>query len=76
MALASSAAPPTVGSLVHTRGRDWVVLSSDHPEVLHLRPLTGTDDDVIGVFWLLEHDLVASSHFAPPDPDTAGDSAG
>ena len=69
-------AAPSVGSLVRTRGRDWVVLSSDHPDVLRLRPLTGSDEDAVGLFWPLEHNLVASSHFSPPDPATAGDSIG
>ncbi|MGI8826226.1 MAG: hypothetical protein ACR2JC_11385 [Chloroflexota bacterium] len=76
MALATPAALPTVGSLVRTRGRDWVVLSSDHPDVVRLRPLTGSEDDAIGLFWPLEHDLVQSSSFAPPDPAAAGDSIG
>jgi hypothetical protein len=76
VALATPAALPTVGSLVRTRGRDWVVLASDHPEVLRLRPLTGSENDAIGLFWPLEQSLVDSSHFAPPDPATAGDSIG
>ena len=76
VALAPSAALPAVGSLVRTRGRDWVVLASDHPRVLRLRPLTGSEEDAIGVFWELEHDLVESSRFAPPDPTTAGDFLG
>jgi superfamily II DNA or RNA helicase len=74
--LATPAALPTVGSLVRTRGRDWVVLSIDHPDVVRLRPLTGSEEDAIGMFWPLEHNLVASSSFAPPDPTAAGDSIG
>jgi len=52
------------------------VLASDHVDVLHLRPLTGSDADTIGVFWPLEHELVRSSHFLPPDPTAGGDSIG
>lgn len=74
--LAIPAGLPTVGSLVRTRGRDWVVLASDLPQVVRLRPLTGSDHDAIGLFWPLEHNLVESSHFPPPDPATAGDSIG
>jgi len=76
VALATPTALPAVGSLVRTRGRDWVVLASDHPRVLRLRPLTGSEEDAIGVLWALEHDLVQSSHFVPPDPTTAGDFLG
>lgn len=76
VALATPAAFPVVGSLVRTRGRDWVVLSSDHLDVVRLRPLTGSDDDAIGVFWPLEHELVESSSFSRPDPSAAGDSIG
>ena len=76
MVLATPTPQPTVGSLVHTRGRDWVVLSSDITEVLRLRPLTGFESDSIGLFWPLEHNLVESSSFPPPDPSTAGDSIG
>jgi len=74
--MATPTALPAVGSLVRTRGRDWVVLSSDHPDVLRLRPLTGSENDAIGVFWPLEHGLVHSAHFGPPDPLNAGDSIG
>jgi SNF2 family DNA or RNA helicase len=74
--LATRAALPSVGSLVRTRGRDWVVLASDHPDVVRLRPLTGSEVDAIGLFWPLEHNLVDSSSFAPPDPSAAGDSIG
>jgi hypothetical protein len=76
VALATPAALPAVGSLVRTRGRDWVVLSSDHADVVWLRQLTGSDEDASGVFWPLEREAVHSSSFAPPDPSVAGDSIG
>jgi hypothetical protein len=40
----------SVGSLVNARGRDWVVLPSQDPDLLRLRPLTGTEEEGIGVF--------------------------
>jgi hypothetical protein len=76
VALATPVGLPAVGSLVRTRGRDWVVLGSDHPEVLRLRPLTGSELDAVGLYWPLEHDLVKASHFALPDAASAGDSIG
>ncbi len=37
------------GSIVHFRNRDWVLLPSEDPQILLLRPLTGTSDDVVAV---------------------------
>jgi len=38
-----------VGALVHLRGRDWVVLPQSQPDLLILRPLGGTDDEITAV---------------------------
>lgn len=56
------------GSLVRARGREWVVLpdSEREPDVLWLRPLGGTDDEVAGVYLPLEP--VEAASFQPPDP--------
>ena len=35
-----------VGSLVKARGREWVVLPESDADMLVLRPLGGTDDEV------------------------------
>lgn len=64
------------GSLVHARGRDWVVLPSPDSSVLLLRPLTGGDEDVAGLFLPLEGDGIRPASFAPPDPMRAGDVTG
>src|SRR6266542_222551 len=64
------------GSLVRTRGRDWVVLPSRETNVLKLRPLTGSESESIGVFLPLEADAVEATEFEPPDPGLAGDSTG
>jgi superfamily II DNA or RNA helicase len=66
---------PQVGSLVQARGRDWVVLPSPAPEVLQLRPLTGSEEETIGLYLPLGEPW-ATSAFAPPDPATAWDVAG
>lgn len=57
-----------VGSLVKVRGREWVVLpeSEKEEDVLWLRPLGGSDDEVAGVYLPLEP--VEPASFAPPDP--------
>lgn len=45
-------APPRfdIGALIRARGREWVVLpeSSEDPDLLVLRPLGGTDDEITG----------------------------
>ena len=61
-----------VGSLISARGREWLVLpESEQPDLLILRPLGATDDEITGILPALE--LVTSATFAPPDPATAGD---
>ncbi len=63
----------TPGSLVNVRGRDWVVLPPDQPEVLRLRPLTGGNVAEVGVFLPLEGQAVRPSSFPDPDPEHCGD---
>jgi superfamily II DNA or RNA helicase len=60
-----------VGSLVRVRDREWVVLPESDGELLVLRPLGGTDEEITGVYIPLETPTSAS--FAPPDPDQVGD---
>lgn len=61
----------TAGSLVSARGRDWVVLPESADDMLVLRPLGGSDDDVAAVFPAFED--VQSAEFPPPSPDDLGD---
>ncbi len=60
-----------IGSLVHARGREWVVLPESEEDLLVLRPLGGTDDEVTGLDRKLEE--VRSATFELPDPAGAGD---
>ena len=60
-----------VGSLVRARGREWVVLPESEPDLLLLRPLGGTDEEVTGIHLGLETVVLAS--LAPPRPDDLGD---
>ena len=61
----------SAGSLVTARGRDWVVLPESANDMLVLRPLGGTDDDIAAVFPSFEP--VAAAEFDPPTPDDLGD---
>lgn len=60
-----------VGTLVKARGREWVVLPDSSDDLLMLRPLGGTDEEVAGVYLPLEK--VVPAQFAPPDPQKVGD---
>jgi len=60
-----------VGSLVRARGREWVVLPESEPDLLLLRPLGGTDDEVTGICTDLE--TVEPARFDLPDPGRPGD---
>ena len=57
-----------VGSLVRARGRDWIVLPESTPaeQLLVLRPLGGTDDEITGIYTPLED--VQPATFDLPDP--------
>ncbi len=61
----------TVGSLVRVRGREWVILPETTDEIVMLRPLGGTDDEVTGIYTQLE--TVESATFTLPGADQIGD---
>jgi hypothetical protein len=63
------------GSLVKARGRDWVVLPTDEPDVLRLRPLTGSEEDAVGIFLPFEGDRVQVSIYGRNAPRLYGQSA-
>lgn len=49
--------------MVHARGREWVVQNESSSDWLRLRPLGGTDDDVIALIPELELEPVKSATF-------------
>lgn len=61
----------TVGSLVKARDREWVVLPESTEDLLILRPLGGTEDEITGIYLPLED--VKSAHFDLPNPQFLGD---
>jgi len=62
-----------VGSLVRVRERDWVVLPSEDPEVMMLRPLSGSEAETCGIHLALEGHTVRPAQFPAPIPSQAGD---
>ena len=63
------------GKLVSLRGRDWVVLPSNIPELLVVKPLGGSDEETTGIYLPLEipEDIPQDAQFAPPVPEDLGD---
>lgn len=61
----------SIGSLVHTRGREWVVLPDSTDELLIVKPLGGSDDEITGILTALEE--VKPATFNLPDPTQLGD---
>lgn len=73
MELAQSSLRP--GKLVTLRGRDWIVLPSEDPDLLVVKPLGGSDDETTGIYLplALDHDRPADASFAPPAAEDLGD---
>ena len=63
------------GKLVSLRGREWVVLPSEDPDLLVVRPLGGSDEETTGIYLPLEipEDTPKDAHFAPPGTEDLGD---
>lgn len=60
------------GNLVRARGREWVVQNDSHRDWLRLRPLGGTDDDIIALIPGLELQPVEPAEFPWPDAAKPG----
>lgn len=61
------------GTLVHARGREWVVLPESTDELLMVRPVGGLDEEVVGILPAVEP--VESATFRLPTADDVGDFA-
>ena len=69
----STASLSKPGTLVHARGREWVVLADSTDDLLILRPVGGLDEEITGVLPAVES--VFSATFPLPDQDDLGDFA-
>lgn len=63
------------GKLVSLRGREWVVLPSEDPNLLIVKPLGGSEDEIAGIYLPLqiETDQPRDARFEPPAPADLGD---
>lgn len=65
---------PTPGSIVSCRDRQWVVLPSENSELVRLRPLSGNEDQICGIFTPLElESSIESAKFPNPTGDSIQD---
>ena len=62
----------SAGNLVRARNREWVVQPGSEPSTLKLRPLGGSDEDIVTLIPGLELEPVTSATFSLPDPALAG----
>lgn len=63
----------TPGSVVLCRDRQWIVLPSDSSAVIRLRPLSGSEDEVCGIYDPLELDELFSASFPTPQASSVQD---
>ncbi len=63
----------SLGSVVTCRDRQWVVLPSDIPEVIRLRPLSGNEDQVCGIYQPLALEPITPAQFPPPRAEAIQD---
>lgn len=61
------------GSVVTCRDRQWVVLPSDLADVIRLRPLSGNEDEICGIFHKLGLEVIESAEFPAPQPEAIQD---
>lgn len=63
------------GTLVSLRGRDWIVLPSDDADLLVVKPLGGSDDEITGIYrpLAIKTDIPQESIFSKPSSDDLGD---
>lgn len=59
------------GTLVHARGREWVVLPESTDELLIVRPLGGLDEEITGIRTAIEP--IQSAAFSLPSREDLGD---
>lgn len=57
----------TPGSLVHARGREWIVLAGSDAELLRVRPISGSEEDQTIIHVGLEAEPVREASFPVPD---------
>jgi len=65
----------TPGSIVSCRDRQWVVLPSDSPNLIRLRPLSGNEDQICGIYTRLNLETIEPAQFPTPNASAIQDHA-
>lgn len=63
----------TPGAIVTCRDRQWVILPSENPDIVRLRPLSGNEDQVCGFYRPLELETMQSAQFPVPSATAVQD---
>ena len=63
------------GKLVTLRNREWIVLPSEDPNLLMVKPLGGADEETTGIYLPLSipSDIPVDAHFKEPAAEDIGD---
>lgn len=64
---------PTPASIVSCRARPWVVLPSENSDIIRLRPLSGNEDQICGIYRPLGLEALAPAQFPLPQPEAIQD---
>ncbi|MUL36231.1 helicase-related protein [Gloeocapsopsis dulcis] len=63
----------SIGSIVNCRNRQWVVLPSENKDITRLRPLSGNEDEIAGIYRQLELEPIELATFPLPDATSIQD---
>lgn len=67
---------PTPGSIVSCRSRQWVVLPAENEEIIRLRPLSGNEEEIAGIYNKLRElglETLEEAVFPLPNPISVKD---
>ncbi len=64
---------PTPGSIVTCRSRQWVVIPDENQDLIRLRPLSGKEEEIVGIYRHLGLEKVEPATFPPPDAHSIKD---
>ncbi len=64
---------PTPGSIVSCRDRQWVVLPNENQDIIRLRPLSGNEDEITGLYRQLGLETMTAATFPLPKGEQVQD---